>query len=132
MCNFYKRKSIFTTIASDKYFEYTTLLVIVLNALWIGYDSDNNIAPDVSHSKVGFLAIENFFCFYFTIEVLIRYSAFEYKVDGLRDFWFKFDTLLVAFMVFETWIMPILTGGSGQGGGGNLYRVIKNWGLYSK
>ena len=46
--------------------------------------------------------------------------SFDNKVNCLRDFWFKFDSLLVTFMVLETWIMPAFTSGAS---GGNYYKI---------
>jgi len=121
--NFYKRNgNFFSDLARHSYFEYTTLGVISLNAIWIGIDTDHNDAEDVTTARLEFVIAENFFAFYFVAEVLIRFAAFRKKLDCFRDHWFKFDTVLVAFMVLETWIMPILASAGGGGGAptGNL------------
>jgi len=41
-----------------------------------------------------------------------RFMAFKKKINCLRDNWFKFDSLLVTFMVVETWLIPLAVGGS--------------------
>ncbi len=66
------------------------------------------------------VVVENLFCFYFTGEVLVRFMSFARKVNCLRDMWFKFDSVLVTFMVIETWILPVALAGSGGGGLSNL------------
>merc|ERR1712232_1418710 len=67
----------------------------------------------------------HFFCAYFTLEMLVRFFAFKKKRDAFRDRWFNFDFILVSFMVFETWLMPI----AGVGGAGfksaAMLRVIR-------
>merc|ERR1719326_2673102 len=39
VANFYKRDSLFANLARNSYFEYLTLSVISLNAIWIGIDT---------------------------------------------------------------------------------------------
>eukprot|EP00971_Amphidinium_carterae_P236813 4700043-Amphidinium_carterae.1 len=82
-----------------------TLAVIVLNAIWMGVDADLNDAEILLDAAPVFIVAENLFCMYFTVEVVIRFYAFEHKRACLRDSWFLFDTALVILMVFETWVM---------------------------
>lgn len=115
--------SIWGVIGKSKKFEYTTLTIIVMNAAFIGYDSDfsaRKIKPENLYDCAGlpagdcyqFIIFENFFAVYFTAEVVIRFFAYKRKIDGLKDPWFVFDSVLVLFMVIETWILPII-GASG-------------------
>lgn len=64
--------------------------------------------------------VENFFCFYFTGEVIIRFLSFEFSCNCLLDFWFRFDFILVAFMVIETWVLPVVLSGSSGSNMGSL------------
>jgi len=116
----YWEHGFFSDIAKSKPFEYSTLAVISINACWIGYDTDENSAATLAEADIQFQIAENLFCFYFTGEVLIRFIAFKRKFDCLKDHWFKFDFVLVFFMVLETWIIPIMLSGSGGGGLSNL------------
>merc|ERR1719504_611801 len=34
-------------------------------------------------------------------------------MDAIKDNWFKFDFVLVSFMILETWIMPLVASGGG-------------------
>jgi len=43
------------------------------------------------------------------MEILIRAKAFVDIRNGLKDFWFVFDTVLVAQVILEVWVMYILT-----------------------
>jgi voltage-gated sodium channel len=125
--------TIFGVLAKSKKFEFTTLSIIVLNALFIGYDADfsarwkkSEKLYDCAGFKPGpgdpqpesgpvcyqFPIMENIFAVYFTAEVIIRFFAYKRKCDGLYDMWFVFDSTLVTFMVIETWILPIV-GASG-------------------
>mmetsp|Transcript_52529 Transcript_52529/g.122946 ORF Transcript_52529/g.122946 Transcript_52529/m.122946 type:complete len:591 (-) Transcript_52529:118-1890(-) len=108
---------------SDKFMN-TTLCVIVLNAMWIGIDTEwnhkaleeNDSLPLEPWSDV----VEWAFCIYFSAEVVVRFLAFKHKCDGWRDRWFVFDSILVVFMVTETWVLPLVavalqSGTSGAG-----------------
>jgi len=109
----------FGKIAASKKFEYTTLSIIVLNALFIGYDADfsaTNGKPQDLY-KCGdfppsacyqFIFMENLFAVYFTAEVIIRFFSYKRKCSCLTDLWFLFDSVLVMFMVVETWILPVM------------------------
>jgi len=48
------------------------------------------------------------FCTIFFFEMSVRFMAFRIKFDALLDYWFIFDTALVALMVWETWIMVLM------------------------
>jgi voltage-gated sodium channel len=111
-------------------FQNTTLFIIVLNAIWIFIDVEANHAnlkdsagktPLQPASDV----IENLFCVYFTIEVLIRFLAFKKLLYAVKDPWFVFDSTLVLFMVIETWILPIIAVASGEGNSGS--NVLSNF-----
>merc|ERR1719240_1836619 len=105
--DFYKNEGPVVRIAKHKNFEYLTLLIISFNAIWIGVDTDRNTSISMSTAKPVFQVMENFFAWYFAGEVIIRFMAFERKSNCLRDNWFKFDTVLVLLMLFETWYLPI-------------------------
>jgi len=107
-------------IARSKPFEYATLFVIFFNAIWIGVDTELNNAIDLRNADQEFIIVENFFCTYFTAEILIRFWAYRNKMDVRRDGWFIFDSVLVTFMIIETWIIPYTPGNSPVGGLGIL------------
>merc|ERR1719478_1294320 len=104
--DYYRKDSRVGKLAMDPRFEHLTLGVISLNAVWIGIDTDHNDAADISSAKLHFVVAENVFCFYFTFEVIVRFLAFDKKINCLWDHWFKFDGILVAFMILETWVIP--------------------------
>mmetsp|Transcript_21185 Transcript_21185/g.38087 ORF Transcript_21185/g.38087 Transcript_21185/m.38087 type:complete len:851 (-) Transcript_21185:256-2808(-) len=95
-------------VAKSAPFEYFTLLVVLVNALWLAIDTDNNTAALITDADPGFVVVENIFCTYFFLEVAIRFAAFQKKSRCLQDFWFVFDASLVFMMVLETWIVPIV------------------------
>lgn len=97
-------------IARSVYFEHITLGVISLNALWIAIDTDLNHSDLLLHADPPFIVAENFFCFYFTGEWLIRFLSFRNKLNGLKDFWFVFDSAMCFMMVMETWVMTLAIG----------------------
>ena len=53
--------------------------------------------------------VENLFAIYFSWEIVVRFLSFEEKRNCLKDGWFVFDSVLVALMIFETWLLPIIS-----------------------
>jgi voltage-gated sodium channel len=113
-------------IAVDYYFEMTTLTIITINAIWLAIDADFNKNPDAT--PLTFLVVDNFFCAYFTIEWIVRFGAFQYKVNCCRDPWFVFDSILCLLMVLETWVLPIcmiLVAESGSNFDASGFRLLR-------
>lgn len=113
VATYYKQHGLAQKVARSREFEQTALAVITLNAIYMGIDADNNHADSFLHSKWYFIMCECLFCAFFTWEWCVRFLSFERKIDCLRDFWFKFDSCLVCFMLLETVLMPsilLLTG----------------------
>lgn len=105
----------FQAVARHSFFENITMVVIVMNAVWIGIDAVYNSEALLSDSEPAFIAAENFFCLYFLVELTIRFGAFRNKADAFRDLWFDFDFALVLLMVAETWIIfTILSASTSQ------------------
>mmetsp|Transcript_76919 Transcript_76919/g.135525 ORF Transcript_76919/g.135525 Transcript_76919/m.135525 type:complete len:655 (-) Transcript_76919:121-2085(-) len=128
--NFYKTTGIAQKVARHSLFDNFTLGVIAFNAVWIAIDTDYNGAETLLAAQAHFQVMEHFFCFYFTWEWTMRYLAFKRKLDGLKDAWFVFDSMMVAMMVLETWVMTavmLLLGGGGGGGLGNasILRLVR-------
>jgi voltage-gated sodium channel len=120
-----KRYGPIARLARNQNFEYFTLSIIGLNAIWIGVDTDRNKAEALSDSKDIFKVAENFFCLYFTFEVAVRFLAFKRKFECLFDGWMVFDSLLVSMMVLETWIFPFVLKGDGLGPAGGILRLLR-------
>eukprot|EP00929_Paragymnodinium_shiwhaense_P070484 TRINITY_DN35691_c0_g1_i1.p1 TRINITY_DN35691_c0_g1~~TRINITY_DN35691_c0_g1_i1.p1 ORF type:complete len:667 (-),score=154.21 TRINITY_DN35691_c0_g1_i1:160-2160(-) len=120
--DFYFDRGVAQLIAKSDYFQNITLGVIAANAVYIGVDADHN-DPSSADPEIGFIICDQLFCIFFTFEWLVRFLAFRYKRNCLRDMWFKFDTGLVALMVFETWIATAFMGSGG--GGGSATGMIK-------
>lgn len=114
--DFYKKDGPWQYVAKHNLFENTTLGVIAANAIWMAVDTDWNKATSPSSADAIFQVVDQFFCVYFTGELLIRFMAFARKRDGLKDAWFMFDSALVALMVMETWVLAIIAEVSGDKG----------------
>eukprot|EP00931_Biecheleriopsis_adriatica_P032470 TRINITY_DN18949_c0_g1_i2.p1 TRINITY_DN18949_c0_g1~~TRINITY_DN18949_c0_g1_i2.p1 ORF type:complete len:872 (+),score=190.74 TRINITY_DN18949_c0_g1_i2:78-2693(+) len=104
--DFYHDSGTFQYVAKSSMFENTSLLMVIVNAVWIAVDTDLNPAAIIVDAEPVFLIMENVFCTFFTLELLIRFLAFEKKRNSLKDAWFIFDLCLVAQMIAETWIFP--------------------------
>lgn len=108
---YYHTSGWFQRIARHQLFENFTLVVIGFNAVYMGVDTDYNrpASGNPSDSIWIFQVCSHFFCIYFTLEWLIRFMAFKNKLNTVRDAWFITDSVLLALMVTETWIMLIVT-----------------------
>lgn len=117
VANFYYKDGIFQAIARSERFINTTLAVICINAVYLGIDSDHNKSELLLEAPIGFIMCEYLFCFFFTFEWVVRFAAFERKLNCLKDAWFKFDSFLVFLMVMETCILPFVMPLISSGGG---------------
>eukprot|EP00931_Biecheleriopsis_adriatica_P016514 TRINITY_DN1213_c1_g1_i2.p1 TRINITY_DN1213_c1_g1~~TRINITY_DN1213_c1_g1_i2.p1 ORF type:complete len:546 (+),score=104.02 TRINITY_DN1213_c1_g1_i2:155-1792(+) len=128
----YSSEGIFQHLARAHWFQKSALLVIVANTLWIAVDTDMNKAEILCDAAPVFQIVNNFFCSAFVIEIMVRFLAFEVKLNCLADAWFVFDACLVGLMVWETWIEVFLYKlfGMGLGGGGassvlRIFRILR-------
>ncbi|CAK0875009.1 unnamed protein product, partial [Prorocentrum cordatum] len=125
----YKETGICQAVARSDFFAFGGMMVVVLNAIWLAVETDHNDEPILSDADPGFQVVEHLFCAIFTLEWLIRFGAFENKLGGFRDTWFLIDTVLVALMVLETWLLTLLfalIGGGTRGAGStNALRVVR-------
>jgi len=106
--DFYHEEGYCQRVATNTMFENFTLFVIAFNSLYIAIDADNNAATTMADAEWQFILADNFFCAFFTFEIMMRIGAFEVKRNALRDSWFVFDFVLVSMMVWETWVMTFL------------------------
>jgi voltage-gated sodium channel len=112
-------------IATNRHFEYFTLMMISFNAIWIGIDTDENDSTSgITGAEFRFQIMENIFAWFFSLEVGIRFLAFKRKINAFKDPWFVFDTILVLLMIMETWVLPLM-GGTGGNSGGGLVRMFR-------
>lgn len=105
---FYKQSGCSQFLVRHHFFENTTMAIIVIYAIWMSVDTDYNTGTTLADTSTVFIVGEQFFCTFFTGELLIRFLAFERKANCLKDGWFVFDSILVAMMVAETWILNVV------------------------
>lgn len=113
---YHKDGGCIVSLVQSRTFEYLTLFVIFLNAIWLGVDTDLNNAKTLEDTPTIFRVVENVFCVYFTTEIILRFFAFRRTCDCIRDYWFLFDSGLVVLMVLETWIIDSVWIMSDDGG----------------
>eukprot|EP00929_Paragymnodinium_shiwhaense_P008158 TRINITY_DN112099_c0_g1_i1.p1 TRINITY_DN112099_c0_g1~~TRINITY_DN112099_c0_g1_i1.p1 ORF type:complete len:716 (+),score=89.37 TRINITY_DN112099_c0_g1_i1:98-2245(+) len=101
--DYYKQSGCFARVAKAIWFQLLTMIFILLNTLWMGLDAQFNENPESMETDVWQVG-EHVFCVVFTIEIIIRFGAFEKKRACLWDTWFVFDSTLVFFMILETWV----------------------------
>jgi len=129
--DFYKDTGFCQAVASSRWFQNLTLIVIALNTVWIAVETDYNKAPILVQADRIFQVVDNLFCAYFTFEILTRFFAFRRKVHAFGDGWFVFDATLVLLMVCETWIFVALYVTFGSSGGGlvaghtSVFRILR-------
>merc|ERR1719421_2607249 len=101
----YKDTGVWQKIARSSCFEHGTLILIILNAIWIALDTDLNDQDVLADSAFVFQLMENLFCSLFAGEWVVRFMSFKRKKSALRDWAFIFDSFLLACMVLEVWVM---------------------------
>lgn len=106
--DFYKTEGFAQKIARSSNFENITLGVISANAIYLGIDTDRNKESFILDSHWAFQFCDHLFCTFFVAELVTRFAAFKWKRNCMRDGWFRFDTFLVALMVLETWVFPVV------------------------
>lgn len=106
--DFYKESGLFQAMARNEYFKHLAMIMIAVNVVWIGFETDYNKASVICKAPLAIQFVDNAFCTYFTLELLIRFMAFKMKRNVLSDGWFMFDALLVVFMCWETWLLVAL------------------------
>eukprot|EP00440_Ansanella_granifera_P058249 gb/GFBE01063137.1/.p1 GENE.gb/GFBE01063137.1/~~gb/GFBE01063137.1/.p1 ORF type:complete len:660 (+),score=126.26 gb/GFBE01063137.1/:1-1980(+) len=94
-------------------FQNATLFMIVLYAIWVSIDAEFNDAPTLATASPVFQVMENVFCAFFFVELLIRFCAFRATCHACRDFSFVFDAGLVFLTVMETWLLPLFVAATG-------------------
>jgi len=101
----YNETGCWQMIVQHSIFTNFSLVVILLNTIWIAIDTDYNKAPVLSQAPLIFQVIENCFCAFFVFEMMVRILAYKVKGNAFKDRWLVFDFCLVASMVWETWIL---------------------------
>lgn len=105
--NFYYHTGCMQAIARSEKFANLTMFVVGMNAVYIGIDSDYNTKDNIYDAAPFFLIVSQFFAGYFTLELIIRFLAFESKHNCLKDGWFKFDLFLVSTMILDIWVIAV-------------------------
>lgn len=111
--DFYWETGYCQKIARHLWFEWTSTVFIMLNAVWIGIDTEFNHASTLADADTIFVVVENLFCCFFLMEWSLRFASLKVKLNGFKDFWFVFDTFLVGLMIIETWLFAIIAAVAG-------------------
>lgn len=112
----YHETGFFQWLAKHPLFENVTLGIIVLNALWLAFDTDGNTAETILNAEAVYIAADTMFFSYFSVELFVRFMAFKRKLDGFKDPWFAFDTTLVTLYAFDPFCIGLMAALSGGGG----------------
>jgi hypothetical protein len=107
-------------VASSSLFTTFVSLVIITNAVTIGVDM--SLALEGEHSNV-FSSMEHFYLTIYTIELLMCFFVHGYFC--LQDNWVKFDFVLVAVGVVDTWILPAAAADGDQLGLLLMLRIMR-------
>jgi len=107
----YGEDKIAAKICTHPFFEPIALTVICMNALWIGYSVDQE-DPDGAAAPTSHKMMDNFFCFFFSMEIILRIAAYRNPLSFFFDpelrVWNVFDLFLVVFLLGETWALPMM------------------------
>eukprot|EP00931_Biecheleriopsis_adriatica_P040529 TRINITY_DN23228_c0_g1_i1.p1 TRINITY_DN23228_c0_g1~~TRINITY_DN23228_c0_g1_i1.p1 ORF type:complete len:576 (-),score=100.67 TRINITY_DN23228_c0_g1_i1:40-1767(-) len=124
----YASHGIWQKIVRSSSFDHTSFVIIILNTVWVAIDTDLNKPDELGNSPWIFAAMDNLFCFYFFVEITIRFMAFSHARNVFHDSWFIFDTFLVVIVVWGTWLKPLMVvtiGNNEYDGGNGNYSVLR-------
>mmetsp|Transcript_59180 Transcript_59180/g.138625 ORF Transcript_59180/g.138625 Transcript_59180/m.138625 type:complete len:651 (+) Transcript_59180:112-2064(+) len=104
----YKSAGCAQRIARHAWFDIAVMCAIFLNCIWLGIDAAWNDSDVLINTEPIFLVFENIFCFFFVIELWIRFAAYRSKCAAFKDIGFVFDLVLVVLMVAEIWLLAFI------------------------
>ncbi|CAJ1453961.1 unnamed protein product [Effrenium voratum] len=104
----YHKEGCAQRIARHPWFDITVMCAITLNSFWLGIDAAWNDSDVLIQTDIIFLVIENMFCVFFVIELVIRFAAYQRKMSAFRDVEWVVDLVLVLLMVLEIWALAII------------------------
>ncbi|CAE7261817.1 Scn11a [Symbiodinium sp. CCMP2456] len=78
-------------------------LLVTSHPCRIAVDTDLNKSKSVWEAPYVFLLAENFFCFVFTMELIICLGSFQSASQACEG-WFLFDSSLTIMMIWDTWV----------------------------
>lgn len=103
----YRETGCAASIAQSNTFFVGSMLAVLLNAIWVGFEVELNKADESDSSSSepsAFYIVENVFCCVFVLELVIRFAAFKTCKCCLRDSWFRFDFVIAMAACAETWL----------------------------
>jgi voltage-gated sodium channel len=112
--NFYKETGCAQTIARTTAFEVASVILLIASSVYIAVAMDHNDAATLHESAVLFQVFTHGFCLCFLLEAMVRIMAFRHIRYAFMDFWVTFDTLLVSFLIIETWVLGTISAVSGS------------------
>lgn len=111
-------------IMQHHYFTIITTLLIIINAIVIGVQTDFMATSRETDSPASFMVIDFCFCVCFTAELGIRIFACRWSFFFEDWQWNVFDALLVGLQIFEVIIALSATGGD-SGPNMSFMRILR-------
>jgi len=121
---FFKEHGFCQAIVRSNRFETLSMAVVSFSALWITVDVDWNSAEMLNDAHPIFQVVAHMLCTFFVAELIIRLSAFKKMSRAFQEMWIQFDCVLVALMVFDTWVLSIIMAATGASAGGSLRILV--------
>jgi len=99
------------SIVESTVFKALTIVMIVLNCLHIGLDTEYIVSfgelDNLYRGPAYFIIAELVFTAFFTFELAVRFASLQRKNDCLKNRWFLFDSFLLIFMYVDIIIIPL-------------------------
>ncbi|CAE7169566.1 Cacna1h, partial [Symbiodinium necroappetens] len=105
---YYHTTGFIRQIARTSLFDQITMCMIALYAIYLAIDTDYNPDDVNTDPSSVFFWMDQFFCTFFFVELLLRFLSIKSKYKCFKDVWFVFDFFLVATMVLQTWLVPLI------------------------
>eukprot|EP00439_Symbiodinium_sp_Y106_P019616 s2665_g2.t1 len=105
---YYHTTGFIRQIARTSLFDQITMCMIALYAIYLAIDTDYNPDDVNTDPSSVFFWMDQFFCTFFFVELLLRFLSIKSKLKCFKDVWLVFDFFLVATMVLQTWLVPLI------------------------
>eukprot|EP00931_Biecheleriopsis_adriatica_P046132 TRINITY_DN26478_c0_g2_i1.p1 TRINITY_DN26478_c0_g2~~TRINITY_DN26478_c0_g2_i1.p1 ORF type:complete len:587 (-),score=106.44 TRINITY_DN26478_c0_g2_i1:365-2125(-) len=106
-------------------FKKMVYIMILLNTIWIGVDTDYNHADSFADASLIFQVADSIFCAFFLLEIIARLLAFCTWQGAFANSSFLLDFSLVVLYVWQTWLSLLLNFFGCEMNGGRIVSTLR-------
>lgn len=99
--DYYSKTGVCQAICRHPIYENIRLGVVCVLLAWLAVDVDHNAAVSLKHAATIFQIVMLMFLVFFVLDVIIRFGAFERKVNACKDAHLIIDTFLTSLFLLS-------------------------------